>query len=292
MKKIFVDMDGVLCDFVKQFGIAVNKLGYKFDIVKSKSYDLRKAIPAELKTAQEILETIFMDDNFWTNIPVFDKDTVEVLEKLYNEHDVWIVTTPYPPKKNCEELKIEWVKKHLPFFNTKKILFSKEKWLLDADCIIEDNSQNIRHFKGVTVCIDAPYNRDIEPTYRVKNWKELEKIIIKEKALDKKHKEKGVKFNYGKLLWSLVDFESLEPMVEVLMHGAKKYSPDNWKNVDPYEYVDSLLRHVTEFSDEVRKNKGKKKKSFIADHDSKLRLIGHIMCNALFISYFEKQGKL
>lgn len=36
--------------------------------------------------------------------------------------------------------------------------------------------------------------------------------------------EQGNRFNTGKLKWSLVPFRALEPMVEVLMFGAKKYS--------------------------------------------------------------------
>lgn len=41
--------------------------------------------------------------------------------------------------------------------------------------------------------------------------------------------EKALRYNKNKLKWSYVDFPSLEPMVEVLMFGAEKYAPDNWK---------------------------------------------------------------
>lgn len=37
-------------------------------------------------------------------------------------------------------------------------------------------------------------------------------------------KEQALRYNSGKRKWSLVDFQSLEPMVEVLEYGAKKYS--------------------------------------------------------------------
>ena len=42
-------------------------------------------------------------------------------------------------------------------------------------------------------------------------------------------KLKAERHNEGKIKWSLVPFRALEPMVQVLMFGAKKYSPDNWK---------------------------------------------------------------
>ena len=36
-------------------------------------------------------------------------------------------------------------------------------------------------------------------------------------------KEQALRYNEGKPQWSLVDFKSLEPLVEVLGFGAKKY---------------------------------------------------------------------
>ena len=42
-------------------------------------------------------------------------------------------------------------------------------------------------------------------------------------------KEKGSRFNQGKLRWSLVHFKSLEPLVRVLEFGAKKYGDYNWQ---------------------------------------------------------------
>lgn len=95
------------------------------------------------------------------------------------------------------------------------------------------------------------------------------------------------RYNQGKLEWSLVDFESLEPLVEVLMYGKNKYNEldengniinsgkDNWKKgfyID--KLLDSTFRHLCEFSD------GKD-----YDEESKLHIIGHIMCNLMFISY-------
>lgn len=83
------------------------------------------------------------------------------------------------------------------------------------------------------------------------------------------------RFNAGKLQWSLVDFEALKPMVEVLEFGAEKYSPDNWKKGLPYKKLcDSLLRHVFEFmaGDDY-------------DPESQKPLVGHILCNAMFLSY-------
>jgi hypothetical protein len=98
-------------------------------------------------------------------------------------------------------------------------------------------------------------------------------------------KEQSERFNKGKLRWALVDFESLEPMVEVLEFGAQKYAPDNWKlGLNQEEILESMIRHLTELLAQV------KKKQPGLDSDSGLKHMGHIQCNAMFYNYHERNG--
>jgi hypothetical protein len=67
---------------------------------------------------------------------------------------------------------------------------------------------------------------------------------------EKSDSEKGQRFNEGKLKWSLVHFKSLEPMVRVLMFGAKKYSPNQWKKgLNKTEILESMQRHLAALMD-------------------------------------------
>lgn len=92
---------------------------------------------------------------------------------------------------------------------------------------------------------------------------------------------KGLRYNAGKRKWSLVHYQSLEPMIEVLEFGAKKYAPHNWmKGLDPKEVLESLQRHLAKLMDGEEK-----------DAETGVSHIGHIMCNAMFYSYFELQNK-
>lgn len=114
----------------------------------------------------------------------------------------------------------------------------------------------------------------------------------------------GLRFNTGKLKWGLVSWKALAPMVQVLMYGAHKYttfrkedgttvtgaqiSPDeakklevvssganNWKlGLSYVEVAESLKRHLFAFL-EGEDN----------DNESKISHIGHILCNAMFLSY-------
>lgn len=85
----------------------------------------------------------------------------------------------------------------------------------------------------------------------------------------------GDRFNTGKLKWSLVSWKALAPMVQVLEFGAKKYDDWNWtKGLKYTEVCESLLRHVHSFMEGEDD-----------DPESKLTHVGHILCNAMFLSY-------
>lgn len=87
--------------------------------------------------------------------------------------------------------------------------------------------------------------------------------------------EKGSRYNKGKLMWHLVSWKALEPMVRVLMFGAQKYNSWNWsKGLSYVEICDSLQRHLNSFI------QGEDN-----DEESKLEHVGHILCNAMFLSY-------
>jgi hypothetical protein len=85
----------------------------------------------------------------------------------------------------------------------------------------------------------------------------------------------GKRYNTGKLKWRLVSWRALSPMVRVLMFGAEKYDDHNWKKGLKYtEICESLQRHLNAFI-EGEDN----------DTESKLTHVGHILCNAMFLSY-------
>ena len=88
------------------------------------------------------------------------------------------------------------------------------------------------------------------------------------------------RFNEGKLQWSMMDSDSMAPMIQVLMYGAKKYDRDNWKKACPkrLDLMDSLMRHAMKII-----------AGESVDPESGLPHIGHLMCNAMFYSYWEQK---
>lgn len=114
----------------------------------------------------------------------------------------------------------------------------------------------------------------------------------------------ALRYNTGKLEWSLVSYKTLGLMVEVLMYGKHKYSTfedakgnivlgsevsvdaakslklltsgaDNWKEgLSWRKCTESMLRHTYAFLDGED-----------LDPESGLSHLGHIMCNAMFLGY-------
>lgn len=85
----------------------------------------------------------------------------------------------------------------------------------------------------------------------------------------------ALRYNKGKLRPTLIDWQSLKPLLEVLEYGAEKYERDNWKKGMPITDIsDSLMRHLISFLNGEDE-----------DEESGISHIGHIMANAMFLQY-------
>lgn len=99
---------------------------------------------------------------------------------------------------------------------------------------------------------------------------------LKISPLSEKVPEEGTKHDKGKIRPGLIPPNVIEAIAEVLTYGAEKYSPDNWKQVEPERYNDALWRHY------IAWKKGEEK-----DSESNLFHAAHFATNALFLLYFE-----
>lgn len=83
----------------------------------------------------------------------------------------------------------------------------------------------------------------------------------------------AMRHNQGKLDWSLVDMESLEPLVQAMMFGAAKYEADNWRKGTPIKTsLSCLFRHIIAFANGEDNAQ-----------DSGVSHLGHAMANLKFM---------
>lgn len=87
----------------------------------------------------------------------------------------------------------------------------------------------------------------------------------------------GMKFDTGKLMYSLIPVETTQALAEVLSFGASKYAIDGWKHVPDAKrrYMDALIRHLEAF-----------RSGELYDQESGLSHLSHVLANASFLHYF------
>lgn len=91
----------------------------------------------------------------------------------------------------------------------------------------------------------------------------------------------GRKDDQGKTRWDLVQPLALEEYARVLTHGAKKYAPDNWREVPDAKrrYFAAALRHLWAWW-----------KGEPIDPESGCHHLAHAMCCLTFLLEPELEG--
>ena len=82
----------------------------------------------------------------------------------------------------------------------------------------------------------------------------------------------GLKFDGGKSDYTLLPFNALEEVVQVLGFGASKYGRDNWQNVERQRYIAASFRHLVAIA-----------KGDVLDEESGKAHAAHLACCALFL---------
>lgn len=90
----------------------------------------------------------------------------------------------------------------------------------------------------------------------------------------------GLKFDSGKLRYSLIPPAALAALAKVLTFGAEKYAPNSWQTVENGEerYLDALFRHIEAY-----------RSGESIDPESGLSHLAHAACNVAFLLHFETE---
>lgn len=102
----------------------------------------------------------------------------------------------------------------------------------------------------------------------------FQKIVLDTSSIFPLGEEIGVKHDSGKPDYSLLPFHGLEEVVHVLTYGARKYSRDNWRQVEPHKerYTAAALRHLTAYA-----------RGEVTDPESGLHHLAHAVTSLLYI---------
>lgn len=95
-------------------------------------------------------------------------------------------------------------------------------------------------------------------------------------------RDQSIKADGGKLRMELIPTSVYIGLGRVLTHGAEKYSPNSWQNVEYERYIGALIRHLVAFIDDPTGR----------DSDSGLLHTEHLLANAVFLNDAVSAGRI
>lgn len=122
MARIFIDMDGVICDFDKSFTSLKNE---------GEKYPQKK-------------------ESFWTGLEPMP-GALEAIQQLRAAgHEVFIATAPSKKNPCCYSGKRIWIGEHIGMWLVKNLFIITDKSLIIGDVLIDDNdsTHNQKDFQG------------------------------------------------------------------------------------------------------------------------------------------------
>lgn len=160
IKNIFVDMDGVVTDFVGGV-IKLHNLDREETLSKMKgSYSINDIL--NLKPA-EFWGRIDEDNTFWESLELLEEANtlMAVCEKHVGAHNTYFLSSPAMSPK-CHYGKAAWVQKHFPKYINRLILTGHKYFLADRSrVLIDDSDKNLKPFiehGGHAILVPRPWN--------------------------------------------------------------------------------------------------------------------------------------
>jgi len=171
MKRIAVDMDGVIADTYSQF-------------IKMHAADFGKTFTPEEYNGRPEIEVFpkerayVTSTGFFRNAPVME-DSQRILKQLNQRYQLFIVSAAMEFPKSLVE-KHEWLDEHFPFITWQQIVFCGSKEIVKADIMIDDHFKNLNFFTGQTILFTQPHNifADNGKHKRVATWLEIEQLLL------------------------------------------------------------------------------------------------------------------
>lgn len=172
--RIAIDMDDVLADSAAK---AVKSFHRDHGFGPSHEEILGKGLQDAVHPdyAEKII-SYFFQKGFLRDVPLI-ADCQEVVRKLYDKHEVFIVSAATEMPFSLED-KYFWLEEHFPYITYKRIVFCGDKSIIKADVLIDDRARNFENFEGRALLFTAHHNIHEKRFERVNNWKEVEKLLL------------------------------------------------------------------------------------------------------------------
>jgi 5'(3')-deoxyribonucleotidase len=171
MKRILVDMDGVLADvYPRFFELYEQETGNKKTMGEIIGLKEGEAFPELYRWVET--------PGFFRSIPVM-ADSQRVLKLLNKTYEILVISmaTEFPVSLTDKQM---WINDNFPFISWRQVIFCGNKSLIPADLMIDDHFKNLDHFKGETILFMQPHNiNNTDHQHKtVSSWAEIEKLLL------------------------------------------------------------------------------------------------------------------
>ena len=171
--RIGIDCDGVLRDLITCITDSVKETHpqHADKILTAESWDWEQWLPfwTDDETEKYVFEDYYLDF-FGVGCPPI-KSSVEDWNKLRawaieNGHELILVSAQRP---HCEEPTTEWLQRWGFMFD--EIHYTKNKWSIDVDVLIDDSPEKLEIFNdrsvayGKSICMKQTWNKECHTKY-------------------------------------------------------------------------------------------------------------------------------
>ena len=162
-KKILIDVDGVIADFISYYLKEMNnKLNASFKYEDVMLWDFEEALCLD-KYERNISKQILTTPGLANSLEAFP-DVVDTILLLDSIADVYFLTSPLKISPTWVYDRSEWLCKIFGHELGSKVIHTKHKHLIPGDLFIDDNFENIvewdKHNNGLACLWTCPWNEE------------------------------------------------------------------------------------------------------------------------------------
>jgi 5'-nucleotidase len=172
MKRIAVDMDGVLANVYEQY--------ISWD---EKDTGIRKSLndvmgKPELESFPHVRRYL-LTPGFFRSVPIVE-NSQKILALLNKKYEVFIVSAATEFPQSLTE-KQTWLNEFFPFITWQQMVFCGSKTIINADIVIDDHFKNLNQFNGTTYLFSQPHNFFVQNGrhHRVNSWLEIADLLLR-----------------------------------------------------------------------------------------------------------------
>lgn len=171
MKRISVDMDGVIANVYSQF---ITMHAAEFGKIVTAAEINGKAEDIAFENALKYVRS----PGFFRTAPVM-VGSQDVMRKLNDQYDLFVVSAAMEFPDSLVE-KHAWLNEHFPFIHWKQMVFCGSKEIIKADIMVDDHFKNLNIFTGETILFTQPHNKLADTLHhkRVENWQQIEGLLL------------------------------------------------------------------------------------------------------------------